>query len=133
MSFWRIKDYWPDPNTNLAQDWYDLQEDEVQAEFDIAVILLAATVDWSKLPGFIPRKGRYTGLYEIVVDVKLPYEKKKRHYRPIGIWRPDSQDFIILLVCEKNGKTYDPSLDTALSHKRAWEQERKGDIHDHKF
>jgi hypothetical protein len=133
MGFWRIKDYWPDRNRNLVRDWYDGQEDETQAEFDFALLLLASTPDWVKLPWVIPRKGRYVGLYEIVVDIKLPYENKKRRYRPIGTWRPDSRDFILFLVCRKTGRDYDPPLETALQCKVAWEQEQQGEIHDHEF
>jgi len=102
MLSWRLMDYWPEPNVNPIRDWYDEQEDEVRAEFDIALLILSSNEDWTGIPEFRTLKGKNAGLYEIVVDVRLPYEKKQRHFRPIGIWRPDSRDFILLLACQKN-------------------------------
>jgi hypothetical protein len=132
MSFWRLKDYWPQPGENLVQEWYDKQiDDEVRAEFDYVLSMFAATQDLENIPEFRPLKKKYAGLCEIVIDVKLPHEKKKRHYGVIGIWQPDSSDFILLLVSEKNGKTYNPPLQDALTLKADWEDKKKGKIYDH--
>jgi len=133
MLFWRVMDYWPEPGVNLIGDWYDLQEDDVRAEFDVALLILSSNEDWIKIPEFNPLRGKNAGLYEILIDIRLPREKKKRHFRPIGIWRPDSRDFILLLACEKRGKNYDPPLDKALEYKADWEQHEKGEIREHNF
>jgi hypothetical protein len=133
MIFWRLMNYWPEPGINPIEDWYARQEREIRAEFDIALVILASNEDWANVPEFRPLKGKNAGLYEIVIDVRLPYERKQRHFRAIGIWQPDSRDFILLIVCEKTGKTYNPPLETALDYKNRWERERKGEIYGHSF
>lgn len=122
MGFWHIKDYCPDWPENPIQDWYDDQEDEVTLDFNFALHTLTVTYDWTGLKEFRALKGRYLGLYEVVIDVKVYYWKKKRYFRPIGIWQPDSSDFIILLVCEKSGGIYTPPLSRALEIKSQWEK-----------
>jgi Phage derived protein Gp49-like (DUF891) len=124
-------DYWPEPKLNLVQEWYDNQEDDVRAEFDVTLQTLSAFEDWLRTPDFRALKGRHAGLYEILIDIRLDHEKKKRHFRAIGIWQPDSRNFIILLVCEKTGHKYEPPLEKARSYKVAWEQHRKGEIYEH--
>jgi hypothetical protein len=126
-------DYWPEPGVNLVQAWYEEQEDEVRAEFDYALLALSETIDWTGVPEFRPLKGEHLGLYEIVINVQLPAEKKKRRFRPIGMWQPDSCDFIILLVCEKKGKHYEPPLSTAVDYKVAWKEHGTGEIYEHNF
>jgi hypothetical protein len=133
MSFWKIKDYCPVNGENPIQNWYDEQEDEVRSEFDFALGVLSVTEDWTKVPEFRALKGRYAGLYEVLVDVKLFYERKKRHFRSIGIWRPDSCHFIILMVCEKTGRIYTPPLSSALELKARNEKEKAGMTHDRKI
>lgn len=133
MFFWRLMDYHPEPGVSPIGDWYDQQEDEVRAEFDVGLLILSSNEDWTKIPEFKPLKGKNVGLYEILIDVRLPHEKKQRHFRPIGIWRPDSRDFILLFVCEKSGKNYNPPPEKALEYKAAWEQHKKGKIYEHNF
>jgi hypothetical protein len=128
MSFWHIKDYAPDPPENPIRDWYEGQEDEVQLDFDYALHTLAETYDWTTVKEFRALKGRYLGLYEVAIDVKSYYWKKKRYFRPIGVWQPDSSDFIILLVCEKKAGMYTPPLSRALEMKSQWE--KGGTIYD---
>jgi hypothetical protein len=133
MSFWQIKDYSPVDGENPIQDWYEEQEDEVKEEFDFAVRILTITEDWAKVPEFKALKGRYAGLYEIWIDVKLFYERKKRRYRLIGIWKPDSSHFIILMPCEKKRRSYDPPLNSALDLKDKYEKQKVGMTHDRKI
>lgn len=136
MAFWRLKGYSPEPGVNPVRDWYDQQiDEEVRAEFVYALSMLTATADWEHAPDFRPlKKKKFAGLFEIFVDVRVPHEKKKRKYRVIGMWQPDSSDFVLLLVSEKKkGQIYDPPLEVALTFKVDWEQKRKGKIDDYRF
>ena len=114
MAFWRFFDYWTCPaegERNLIQEWYDAQEDAVQAQFDATLFTLAATEDWTdpELEEFKVLTGRHLGLGEIrfAIDVRPAGRRQfKRRFRPVGIWPPEHLDFIILLGCEKSGRGY---------------------------
>ena len=132
MGFWRIKDYCPNPPDNPIQDWYDDQVEEIAVAFDFALHIVARTEDWKKSeirPLVVPIEDPYVGLYKILVDVELSYQKEKRLIRPIGIWRPDSRDFIILLVSTEHGNDYDPPLIRALELQARWEK-KEGETYD---
>jgi hypothetical protein len=58
--------------------------------------------------------------------------KKKRRFRPLGIWRKDSRDFILLGAFEKSGRMLIPAnaFDLALRAKAEFE-EGKGRIYEY--
>jgi hypothetical protein len=129
MGFWRLMDYCPELGVNLVRGWYEEQDDEVQAEFDLALSLFCANTDASDITAL---NGRYVGLYEICVDVFLPNDSE-RQFRAIGAWRRDSRDFVLFCVSEKSEGRYEPPLEIALTYKVAWEKNGRGKIYDHQF
>jgi len=133
MGFWRIKDYCPNPPDNPIQNWYDDQVEEVTIAFDWGMRAVAQTEDWKKSelrPLVVPLQGEFAGLYEVPVSVEVPYNKKETLLlRPIGVWQPDSSDFVILQVSVRRGDSYDPPLSDALELKARWEA-REGKTYD---
>lgn len=123
MVFWRIKDYCPNPPENPIQDWYDEQVEEVAIAFEFVVRMVARTEDWRKSelrPLIVPLEEPYAGLYEILIDAELS-EEETILIRPIGVWRPDSSDLIILQVSTKRADDYYPPLSVALELRLRWE------------
>ena len=138
MALWRFMDYCTESGQNLIQEWYEAQGDAVKAEFDATLLTLGATEDWTAtgVDEFKVLTGRHAGLCELRFDigVREPGSRKssKRRFRPVGIWRLEYRDFIILLGCEKSGRIYIPAdaFDLALEYKALFEQGR-GTICEH--
>lgn len=132
MALWRFMDYCTEDGRNLIQEWYAAQAEAVKAAFDATLFILAATEDWTvkKFDGFKILTERHVGLGEIRFDLML--NRKKRKFRPVGIWPPSGRDFMILLGCEKSGRIYTPlnAFDLALEYKAQFEQGR-GTICEH--
>ena len=138
MKPWTFMDYRTDGGHNLIQQWYNRQDVAVQAAFDQTLLTLRAVDDWTDpdVREFKELTGRHRGLAEIRFDIPAihPETRKpfKRRFRPAGIWRPEKRDFILLLGCEKRGRTYIPhdAFGLALSYKAQFE-EGKGTICEH--
>jgi hypothetical protein len=132
MSAWLIKAYWLQGGTCPMRDWYRLQDVPVQAEFDVTLTTLAATLDWSDTNSFGELKRDHAGLGEI--RFRLGAKPNVRRFRPVGIWPPlVEREFILLLGCEKqrNGVLIpDDAFTLALDYKRRLER-GEGEIHDY--
>jgi hypothetical protein len=134
MAVWAFSDYITEDGVNLISDWYDAQDPEVQAQFDVALYILGATEDWEQdgvEEWFKPLLRRHAGLGEVrfYIDAKAPGAKKprRRRFRPAGVWpTPIGREFILILGCEKRGMTYMPhdAFGLALRHKALLEQGR---------
>jgi len=122
--------YQPEGGEEHLLEWYYGQEEDLKAQFVADLLSLAWVDEWDEETDCVALTGQYLGLNELVIDIKLA--TYWLHIRPVGIWKPDSRDFIILLCCEKNGDDYDPPLSKALEYKTAWEQ-HKGEIYDRTF
>ena len=135
---WSFYDYWTADGRNLIREWYDVQDLEVQVAFDGTLLRLRAVDDWldRRVKEFDVLRERHAGLAELRFSVPALHpdtgKKYKRRFRPVGIWRPEMRDFIILLGCEKTGGSYKPhgAFDLALEYKALFEQ-GSGFIHDH--
>ena len=135
---WSFKDYWTEDGHNLIQQWYEDQDDEVQAAFDGTLLRLRAVDDWldRKVKEFDLLSRQHEGLGELRFYVweDHPDTGKQfiRRFRPAGIWRPEKREFILLLGCEKAHGSYIPhdAFDLALRHKTLLEQGR-GTIREH--
>ncbi len=138
MNPWTFMDYCTDDGHNLIQEWYDQQDVALQAAFDQTLLILRAVDDWTD-PGmreFKKLTKRHQGLAEIRFKIPVinPETRKpfERRFRPAGIWRPEKRDFILLLGCEKVGRTNIPhdAFGLALNYKAQFE-EGKGRIYEH--
>lgn len=133
MAAWAFRRYVTEGNRDPVKEWYDAQDDAVQAEFDAALLILRATHDWSRKKRVKKLTGRHRGLTEIIVNLSVGRGVRRR-LRPVGIWRPEHGDFILLMGCEKKmrGSVYIPSgaFDTAMDYKAAFEA-GKGSLRDH--
>jgi hypothetical protein len=100
MALWRLLVYYPDAVTCPMKDWYDSQDDVVQAEFDATVAILLARRDWADGHREFKVLARdHAGLGEIRFRLDKP---SLRRFRPVGIWPPlVDREFILLLGCEK--------------------------------
>lgn len=122
MDYYTEKD-----DKNLIGEWYERQEENVQAEFDTVLNILAGTEDWNRRKKeFSPLKRKHTGLYEIRFKIG------NVRYRPVGIFSLNYREFILLMGCEKTGGNYTPrnAFDLALDLKGMFEAGR-GSIHEH--
>jgi hypothetical protein len=131
MQAWRLFDYHPEPGNRPIEDWYQGQSEEVQAEFDMALLAFSAAGDWTDAAEITALEGTFLGLYQIHIDIPLP-NGDELQYAVIGAWRPDSRNFVLFAVCEVEGHNYDPPLDIPLSCKQAWEK-GKGETSEHNF
>jgi hypothetical protein len=131
MGLWRFYDYVTPENQHLMEDWYQAQEPEVQARFDATLLILGATDDWEHedVEEFKRLTEKHSGLGEVrfYIDALAPGAKKphRRRFRPVGIWPSViDREFILILGCEKSGKSFIPhgAFDTALGHKANFEQ-----------
>lgn len=135
MPLWRFLDYCPVENGSCIRDWYDVQEPNVKAAFDVTVELLSIQRKWvaelgdPEIGSFKVLNREHAGLSEIRFEVDRP---KKRHFRPLGIWMEGTYIFIFLNAYEKSGRCTIPpnALKRALELKALWE-EGKGTICDH--
>jgi len=120
------------------EDWYQAQDPEVQARFDTTLLILGATDDWEHedVEEFKPLTKSHIGLGEVrfYVDALAPGAKRphRRRFRPVGIWPcVIEREFVLILGCEKSGKTFIPhgAFDKALGHKADFER-GKGTLHE---
>ncbi len=129
---WRFSVYVTEDGRNLIQEWYDKQDEDVQAAFDHTLLTLRAVDDWldKDVKEFKALDRQHAGLGELRFHVPTVHPVNKRPYRrrfrPPGIWRPTQRDFIILLGCEKRQRAYIPhgAFDLALRYKADLEQGR---------
>ncbi len=126
MKYWRFMDYYTEKGDNLIRDWYESQDEEVRAEFDIVLSRLAGFKDWSDLKEFKILTRKHAGLCQIM------FKTRNRNFRPVGFFSPNSNDeFVIVLGCEKSGRVSIPprAFDNALKFKKKFEK-GKGSIHE---
>jgi hypothetical protein len=124
MPLWRFFDYINEDGEELIEDWYKEQDDAaIRVQFDATIFILAATEDWThrRVKAFKVLTGRHAGLCELRFTVEV--DRKKRRFRPLGIWRKDSRDFILLGSCEKSGRILIPSnaFELAVHYKAEFE------------
>jgi hypothetical protein len=115
--------YYPDGVSCPVKDWYEVQDDDVQAAFDVTVSILLDYRDWGDdHHEFKVLNRQHVGLGEIRFKVDTPNERK---FRPVGIWPPLAhREFILLMGCEKprRGVYIPPDAFTqALEYKRMLE------------
>jgi hypothetical protein len=127
MSFWQFREYLTDgmPPRCPIIEWYGTLGGDIQAVFDLLVLELMETEDWSKTEPN-PRKRKYKVLTEKhagLCELRFKFEGKRK-FRPLGIWRPDKCDFIFLGGCEKTGQDLtipEGAFDSALKLKNAFD------------
>jgi hypothetical protein len=133
MPLWRFMDYHTEQGINLVSQWYEAQDEEIRADFDATLLLLAATEDWThkRVKAFKVLTGKHAGLCEIRFTVEVE-RKKKRRFRPLGVWRKDSRDFVLIGGCEKSGRMLIPpnAFELALRYKAEFEGGR-GKVYEH--
>ena len=106
MALWRILVYRLEDGTCPIRDWYDQQDDEVQALFDASMTILSATADWTDTWRFKVLTKNHAGLGEVRFKLEGP---PIRRFRPAGIWPPsDEREFVLLVGCEKWRHVYNP-------------------------
>jgi hypothetical protein len=128
MALWQFMYYWTEDEKSPVGDWYNCGHPRIQAAFDATQLILGETEDWTtpNVLEFKVLKDRHIGLGEIRFNLEL--NGIKRRFRPVGIWPPSGNTFIVLLGCEKSGRIYIPNeaFDLALKYKRWYEQQRGG-------
>jgi hypothetical protein len=126
MAWWRFFDYITEEDHNLVVEWYDSQDPEVQAQFDVTLNLLGGIADWEAedVEWFKKLTKQHVGLGEVIfhIEEKQPGARKarRRRFRPVGIWPSASEhEFVMILGCEKTRVAYIPekAFDIALIHK----------------
>ena len=139
MSVWRFFDYITADGRNLMKDWYELQDEPVQARFDATLLILAGLDDWEdeSVEEFKPLTQNHIGLGEVRFHIEaLAMGAKRTHrrrFRPVGIWPTDTEhEFVLICGCEKIGRSLVPhgAFETALLYKVDLKQGR-GTISDH--
>jgi hypothetical protein len=134
MRQWRFMDYHTEDAGNLITPWYASVNDKVRAAFDGVLDTLANTKDWDdpdlyEFKNFVT--GEFVGLAELRFSIKEKHTVKRR-FRPLGIWRPQDREFILILVCEKSGRMKIPpnAFELAMEYKRQFDQGR-GMLYEH--
>jgi hypothetical protein len=136
MSLWTIHAYHLAGCFCPIQEWYRAQGIrahgiEVQAQFDAALGILKAEVDWTDTKLFKVLTKKHRGLGEIRFRLEGP---PVRRFRPVGIWPPlIAYEFILLVGCEKVGGRYIPedALTRALEYRRRFIDDGEGNIHEY--
>jgi hypothetical protein len=133
MAIWRFMDYVTEDQRSPILEWFGTLPEEVQAAFDVLVKSLSETEDWDEAK---PRKRKYKelirehdGLCELILNVG------ERSFRPLGILRRETQEFVFLGGCEKVGQgATEPegAFDTAL-HLRGQLDEGRGVTREYLF
>lgn len=130
MQPWTFLYYETEDGERLAQNWYEAQDEAVQAEIDAALAILRATDDWRDAESktgyvrqFAELKRRHCGIAEIRIEV-IQQDGKKRKFRLAGIWREKERQFIVLVGCAKTGQLHILAFDLALKLKRQYAQGR---------
>ncbi|HVB58595.1 MAG TPA: hypothetical protein VNE63_19500 [Candidatus Acidoferrales bacterium] len=133
MGFWKFKDYVTEQHRSPLLEWYGTLEEGVQAEFDLLLKNLDETEDWDEVK---PRKRKYKELsrrHEGLCELLLKVGKRK--FRPLGILRRETREFIFLGGAEKIGQdATDPegAFDEALRLKGKFEEGR-GEVRDYYY
>jgi hypothetical protein len=128
MSHWVFLDYCSNDGRNFIQEWYGNLSTTAQADFDLVMYILRATKDWTKRKEYKALTEKHVGLSE------LRFKTNKVQYRPVGVCKVESREFVFLLGCEKSGRIYRPpnALDSALELKKMFEQ-GLGEVHESAF
>jgi hypothetical protein len=132
MSQWRFLDYITPDEENPLHEWYRVQDVEVRVAFDATLLTLAATEDWihKRVKAFKVMTGAHVGLCELRFTVIT--QRRKRRFRPLGVWQKDSRNFVLLGGFEKSGRELIPSnaFALALTYKADFEA-GKGRLDEH--
>lgn len=131
MSFWQLKDYFPEPGVSPVREWYDDQDDEVCAEMDYALHAQTRERDWEESLQVRVLQEPFRGLLEICVDMEI--DDEAREFRVIGSFVHDSPNIVLFQISERRGDIYDPPLEEAMAYKLAFEKGKRGEIHEHRF
>jgi hypothetical protein len=126
MAFWRFMDYITEDNRCPIIEWYGIQDDDVQAEFDLLVKDLSETDDWDEPK---PTKRKYRVLTKRHVGLcELKFKVHGRKFRPLGILARENREFVFLGGCEKQGMNTIPpdAFDAAFRLKEPFEDGRGG-------
>jgi hypothetical protein len=134
MTTWRFLDYITEARVVPMADWYDAQDGEVRAAFDLRIELLRVEEDWGHR-----RRGRvkaltkaHRGLTQIPFEVdvwdRVRRKSRRRRLRAIGLWRNVAREFVLFGGVEEQGQNYVPAdaFDRAMRDWRAFEQGRGG-------
>jgi hypothetical protein len=138
MTTWRFLDYITEERVVPISEWYDAQDGEVRAAFDLRVSLLRIEEDWEH-----KRRGRvkeltkaHQGLTQIPFEVdvwdRVRRKFRRRRLRALGVWRKAAREFVFLGGVEEHGQNYVPAdaFDRAMRHWRALARGR-GETRDH--
>jgi hypothetical protein len=114
-------DYHTEDAGNLINPWYAAVDDKVRAAFDGVLDILRATKNWDD-PDLYQFKNFTTGSFVGLSELRFSIWEKskiKRRFRPLGIWRPQDSEFVLILVCEKSGRLKKPAnaFELALEYK----------------
>jgi hypothetical protein len=133
MRHWKIMDYYSPGGENLIWNWYELQGPAVQANFKYAVNEIAATPNLDEEPAFNPLRNDHRGLFTIRLEIVE--RQKKRHFRPVGFWGPNTAELVLVDGYEKSGRSSVPPgvLDNVLDVQLSFYYEGKGTLYDHSF
>lgn len=134
MTPWAFRVYVTEEGRCLINEWYAAQDENVRAEFDVTIAILAQTDDWTEpeIAEFKLLTGRHAspGLGEIrfYVDAVTPGARRprRRRFRPIGVLRPEQREFVLILGCEKFRMNTVPAgaFDEALRYKTEFDEGR---------
>ncbi|MGO9562316.1 MAG: hypothetical protein ACLPPV_06680, partial [Candidatus Korobacteraceae bacterium] len=103
MALWRLLAYYPDGVTCAFRDWYAVQDEDIQAEFDATMDILLDYRDWEDDHyEFKALVRQHVGLGEIRFKTTDQETRRERKFRPLGIWPPlERRVFVLLVGCEK--------------------------------
>jgi len=125
MAAWQFLDYVTEDRRSLIVEWYGTLPEEVQAEFDVLLKALSETEDWddakSNSRKYKELRRKHEGLCELILNVG------NRSFRPLGILRRATREFVLLAGAEKIGQgATDPdgAFDSALRLKRQFDEGR---------
>jgi len=125
MPAWQFKDYVTEDQRSPILEWYGTLPEDVQAAFDLLVKVLSETEDWDEVK---PTKRKYKELtkgHAGLCELKLKVGDRK--FRPLGILRRETREFIFLGGVEKIGQNAtDPegAFDSALHLKGRFDEGR---------
>jgi hypothetical protein len=132
MTPWKLSFYSPQPGIRPMRDWYELQNDEVRAEFDLGMDIFRSHKEWSDANGVRALTDKYSGLHEIMITFRTEDEDDddEQSFGAIGKWKADSNEFVIFNVCDRYSDGYFQCLDRALEFAQAWESNHpRGDVY----
>jgi hypothetical protein len=125
MPFWEFKDYVTEYQKSPYLEWYGTLDEDVQAAFDLFLKTMAETEDWDEVKlkrrKYKELTRQHQGLCELILKVG------SRSFRPLGILRRETREFIFLGGCEKLGQDQtDPkgAFDSALYVKEQFDAGR---------